>query len=211
MKFDRYDIEALRRELMDTVAKSQAAEILQKLSAIQEEMYLDNLDAAHVRRFTEAGGEPAEDLGPFRINGDTDSSDSSKPSEDAKRTIGEGYVQVGGVTIWVEGEEDMPSDPNEFVAVDVVVDPVTGSPAGTLTEFSTFQALQAAQDDLDHVYIPIYKFRWEGESEEDRRPVLEMDLRRMPMTGALETFLADDSGDSGDDSGDSGDDSGGQT
>ena len=204
MKFDRYDIEALRRELMDTVAKSQAAEILQKLSAIQEEMYLDNLDAAHVRHFTEAGGEPAEDLGPFRINGDTGSSDSSEPSEDAKRTIGEGYVQVGGFTVWVEGEEGMPSDPNEFVAVDVVVDPVTGSPAGTLTEFSTFLALQAAQDDLDHVYIPIYKFRWEGESG-DRRPVLEMDLRRMPMTGALETFLADD------DSGDSGDDSGGQT
>ena len=201
MKFDKYDIEALRRELMDAVAKSQAAEILQKLSAIQEEMYLDNLDAAHVRVFPGArGGEPAEDLGPFRINGDTDSSDSSKPSEDAERTIGEGYVQVGGFTIWVEGEEDMPSDPNEFVAVDVVVDPVTGSPTGTLTEFSTFQALQAAQDDLDHVYIPIYKFRWEGESG-DRMPVLEMDLRRMPMTGALETFLADDSGDSGDDPG----------
>lgn len=200
-RLDSYDLEFLKQELLSAVSESQSARVLQKLDEIRDEMYLNRLETENPLDFGEPGEGGPADLGPFRINGDTGSSDSSGSSEDAERTIGEGYVQVGGFTVWVEGEEDMPSDPNEVVAVDVVVDPDSGDPSGSLVEFPTIQALQAAQDDLDHVYIPIYKFRWEGESGDRRRPVLEMDLRRMPMTGALETFLADDSGDSGDDSG----------
>lgn len=142
----------------------------------------------------------AEDLGPFRIYPSDSSGSGSGSGSGAGIDIGEGYVQVGGFTIWVEGREDFPTARHEIVAVDVVID-AYGHPSGELVEFGNFSALQQEQDDLDHVYIPIYKFDWGDDSSDSGDggsggPTLVMDLRRMPMTGALETFL-DESSDDG--------------
>lgn len=135
------------------------------------------------------GSAPAAgDLGPFRI---TPSETEPAPAESGGFDIGEGYVQVGGFTIWVEGKRDFPTTVHEIVAVDVVID-AYGHPSGELVEFDDIPALQTQQDDLDHVYIPIYKFDWgDGSDGEPRSPTLVVDLRRMPMTGALETFLSE--------------------
>lgn len=139
------------------------------------------------------GEDSYEDLGPFRIY-PSDSSGSGSGSG-AGIDIGEGYVQVGGFTIWVEGRGGFPTASHQFVAVDVVIDSA-GHPQGELVEFDDFASLNLAQEDMDHVYVPIYKFAWDGSSGsgEDGAPTLVMDLRRMPMTGPLETFLDDGSG-----------------
>lgn len=153
------------------------------------------------------GSGGAEDLGPFRIYPSDSSGSGSGSGSGAGIDIGEGYVQVGGFTIWVEGREDFPTAHHEIVAVDVVIDS-SGYPTGSLTEFHDFYALHRAQEDMNHVYIPIYKFEWGGGSDDggsddggsgggSSSPTLVMDLRRMPMTGALETFLADDGSDDG--------------
>lgn len=145
------------------------------------------------------GSAPAAgDLGPFRI---TPSETEPAPAGSGGLDIGEGYVQVGGFTILVEGREDFPTASHEIVAVDVVID-AYGRPGGELVEFDDFPALQAQQGDLDHVYIPIYKFDWGGDSSGsgdggDGGPTLVMDLRRMPMTGPLETFLTNSSASGG--------------
>ena len=203
---DRFDLEEIRRELRAAVAESQVEQLLRRLDQLSLETYLDGLEHANPLEFGEPPGEGAavEDLGPFRIY-PSDSSGSGSGSG-AGIDIGEGYVQVGGFTIWVEGREDFPTARHEIVAVDVVID-AYGHPSGELVEFDDIPALQAQQDDLDHVYIPIYKFDWGDDSSGsgdgssgsgdggDGGPTLVMDLRRMPMTGALETFL--DEGESG--------------
>ena len=78
------------------------------------------------------GSAPAAgDLGPFRI---TPSETEPAPVGSGGFDIGEGYVQVGGFTILVEGRRDFPTASHEIVAVDVVID-AYGHPSGELVEF----------------------------------------------------------------------------
>ena len=124
-----------------------------------------------------SGGAPhatIDDYGPFPVhylNG-------------AVSFIGDGYVQVGGYTISVDGGF-RPTNPNEFIAVKIS----SGSsspdvPEGNIVEYSSFGSLRSAQHDLDCVIIPIYRLWWDNLGAH-----VLMDLRRMPMTGMLEVFL----------------------
>lgn len=201
MSINKYDMLLLKRELMNAVDETERGFVRSKLNEIEEFVYEVSQEVRRGREFFEGGeGERAIDLGPFRIYPSGSSDDGSSGSGGID--IGEGYVQVGGFTIWVEGRESFPTRDHEFVAVDVVIDS-SGYPTGSLTEFQDFYALHRAQEDMNHVYIPIYKFKWndgssDGGSDEDPpSPALVMDLRRMPMTGELETFLADDGSDDG--------------
>jgi hypothetical protein len=98
--------------------------------------------------------------------------------------IGDGYVQVGGYTIAVDGGFS-PTNPNEFIAVKILSGSSSpGVPGGNIVEYSSFGSLRSAQHDLDYVIIPIYRLWWDNLGAH-----VLMDLRRMPMTGMLEVFL----------------------
>lgn len=216
-KFDSYDLEFLKRELLGAVAESQATRVLQKLDELKEEVYLDRLETENDRVFGEPPGGGWGLPGPF---------DPVYGDEKGVNGFTEGYVQVGGFTIWVpvgDGEDFIanPASPGqEFVAVKFSVssqDPANAISA-ELVAYDDFAALRDAQQDLDYVVYPIYLLKWdeegeesggegegegEGEGGDDRKCTIAMDLRRMPTTGMLEIFLEDEDEDdeSGGDSG----------
>lgn len=216
-KLDSYDLEFLKQELLGAVAESQATRVLQKLDELKEEMYLDRLELENDRVFGEPSGGGGGALpGPF---------DPVYGDELGVAGFTEGYVQVGGFTVWVpvgDGEDFIPnpaSPGQKFVAVKFSVssqDPA-GAISAELAAYSDYASLRDAQQDLDYVVYPIYLLKWdegdeedeenggegegEGEGEGDRKCTIAMDLRRMPTTGMLETFLEDEDEDEDDGSG----------
>lgn len=234
-KFDSYDIEMLRRELIDTVESSRLTEVLAKLDEIRDELYYVSVESGAGRKFSEPGGVSDPGIpGPF---------EPVMGSEKGVDGFAEGYVQVGGFTVWVpvpEGE-DFIANPAEkdqrFVAVRIAVSPTPSSeeegsggegegegegededePIDVgLVAYSNYEALRDAQRDLDYVVYPLYKLAWSGDGDEgqdggtgdggsggETRAVcrIVMDLRRMPTTGMLETFLEDEDEDGAEETG----------
>lgn len=106
----------------------------------------------------------------------------------------DGYVQVGGFTVECAGPFSNPASPGQlFVAARVSVPASGGSGYSVaLSAYSDFEALRSAQQNLDEVVYPLYRLAWTGDACS-----VDMDLRRMPTTGMLETFLVDSSASGG--------------
>lgn len=103
-----------------------------------------------------------------------------------------GYVQVGGFTISVSGSSSLA--PTEgFVCVEVNCASSSASGAsvtGTLVAKGDLAALQAAQQNLDKITIPLFKMtQMDDEGEGAGKAAIELDMRRMPSAGMLETYL----------------------
>lgn len=106
----------------------------------------------------------------------------------------DGYVQVGGFTVECEGPFSNPASPGQlFVAARVSVSASGDSGYSVaLSAYSDFEALRGAQQNLDEVVYPLYRLAWAGNVCS-----IDMDLRRMPTTGMLETSLTDSSASGG--------------
>ena len=116
--------------------------------------------------------------------------------------FGKGYVQVGGFTVISNpsgGHENPASNGQKIVAVKISVPTSSSSSGGSsgisieLVAYNDEAALLSAQQSLDYVIYPIYVLAW----DEDGHSSITMDLRRMPTTGALETFLTNSSASGG--------------
>lgn len=121
--------------------------------------------------------------------------------ENGVEGFGKGYVQVGGFTVISNpsgGHENPASNGQEIVAVKISV-PTSASASGSsgvsveLVAYDDDEDLLSAQQSLDYVIYPIYVLAW----DEDDHSSITMDLRRMPTTGALETFLTNSSASGG--------------
>lgn len=122
--------------------------------------------------------------------------------EDGVVGFGKGYVQVGGFTVVSTPTGDYHENPatsgQEIVAVKISVS-TSASASGSsgisveLVAYDDDEDLLSAQQSLDYVIYPIYVLAW----DEDDHSSITMDLRRMPTTGALETFLTNSSASGG--------------
>ena len=122
--------------------------------------------------------------------------------EDGVDGFGKGYVQVGGFTVVSTPTGDYHENPatsgQEIVAVKISVS-TSASASGSsgisaeLVAYDDDEDLLSAQQSLDYVIYPIYVLAW----DEDDHSSITMDLRRMPTTGALETFLTNSSASGG--------------
>lgn len=122
--------------------------------------------------------------------------------EDGVDGFGKGYVQVGGFTVVSTPTGDYHENPatsgQEIVAVKISVS-TSASASGSsgisveLVAYDDEEDLTRAQENLDYVVYPIYVLAW----DEDDHSSITMDLRRMPTTGALETFLTNSSASGG--------------
>lgn len=103
--------------------------------------------------------------------------------------FGPGYIQVGGYTVEVSsGTDTLPTDGFVCVEVDCTEDVSEAS-------FANYTAAELAteQNDLDKIVIPLYKMTSEeDETTGETKPVIAMDMRRMPSTGMLENYLGDE-------------------
>lgn len=122
--------------------------------------------------------------------------------ENGVEGFGKGYVQVGGFTVISNpsgGHENPATYGQKIVAVKISVPTSSSSSGGSsgisieLVAYNDEAALMSAQQSLDYVIYPIYVLAW----DEDEHSSITMDLRRMPTTGALETFLTNSSASGG--------------
>lgn len=122
--------------------------------------------------------------------------------ENGVEGFGKGYVQVGGFTVISNpsgGHENPATYGQKIVAVKITV-PTSSSASGgssgisvEIVAYNDEAALMSAQQSLDYVIYPIYVLAW----DENEHSSITIDLRRMPTTGALETFLTNNSSSGG--------------